>query len=105
MVAHFLSAALVVLGLVVIPIGYKIGWTWVRNQRLRISHASVVHFITAETIVGTICPLTIFENNLRADNLVRPFVGHCVELILYRKLTHEIFIFIYFLCFAWAYFL
>ena len=105
MVAHFLLAAFVASGLLVIPIGYKIGWTWVRNRRLRIFHALVMGFITAETIVGLTCPLTILEHNLRGDRPVRSFVGHWVERILYWELPHEIFIIIYFLCFAWVVFL
>ena len=105
MVAHFLLAAFVVSGLLVIPIGYKIGWTWVRNRRLRISHASLMSFITAETIVGLTCPLTILEHNLRGNSPVRSFIGHWVERVLYWDLPHEIFIILYFLCFAWVVFL
>lgn len=105
MVAHFLLAAFVVSGLLVIPIGYKIGWTWVRNRRLGVSQASLIGFITAETIVGLTCPLTTLEHNLRGDSPVRSFVGHWVERVLYWDLPHEIFINLYFLCFAWVVFL
>ena len=83
MAAHFLLAAFVALGLLVIPFGCKFGWTWVRNRRLRISHASVMGFVTAETIVGLTCPLTILENNLRGDSPKQSFVGHWVQRVLY----------------------
>ena len=105
MVAHFLLAAFVASGLVVIPFGYKFGWAWVRNRRLRISHASIIGFITAETIVGLTCPLTILEHNLRGDIPARSFVGHWIQRVLYWDLPHEIFIALYFLCFAWVIFL
>ena len=105
MVAHFLLAAFVASGLVVIPFGYKFGWTWVRNRRLRISHASVMGFITAETIVGLNCPLTILEHNLRGDSPARSFVGHWIQRVLYWDLPHEIFIALYLMCFAWVIFL
>ena len=105
MVAHFLLAAFVASGLVVIPFGYKFGWAWVRNRRLRISHASIIGFITAETIVGLTCPLTILEYNLRGDIPARSFVGHWIQRVLYWDLPHEIFIALYFLCFAWVIFL
>ena len=103
--AHFLLAAFVALGLVAIPFGYKFGWTWVRNRRLRISHASVMGFITAETIVGLTCPLTILEHNLRGDIPARSFVGHWIKRALYWDLPHEMFIALYFICFSWAIFL
>ena len=52
MIAHFLLAAFVAAGFVAIPIGYKFGWSLAQNRRLRICHASLMGFITAETIVG-----------------------------------------------------
>ena len=102
MAAHFLLAAFVTLGLVVIPLGYKFGWTWVRNRRLRISHASVMGFVTAETVVGLTCPLTILEHNLRGDSLTQSFVSHWVQRVLYWDLPHEVFIGLYFSCFTWV---
>ena len=102
MAAHFLLAAFVALGLLVIPFGYKFGWTWVRNRRLRISHASVMGFVTAETIVGLTCPLTILEHNLRGDSLTQSFVSHWVQRVLYWDLPHEVFIGFYFSCFTWV---
>ena len=105
MVAHFLLAAFVALGLVVIPFGYKFGWTWVRNRRLRISHAAVMGFVTAETIVGLTCPLTILEHNLRGDSPTQSFVGHWIQRILYWDVPHEMFIALYLFCFVWVMFL
>ena len=98
MVAHFLLAAFVALGLVVIPFGYKFGWSWVRNRRLRISHAAVMGFVTAETIVGLTCPLTILEHNLRGDSPTQSFVGYWMQRVLYWDLPHEVFIISYLAC-------
>lgn len=102
MVAHFLLAAFVASGLVVIPFGCKFGWSWVRNRHLRLSHASVMGFIAAETIVGLTCPLTILEYELRGDSSPQSFVGHWIQQILYWDLPHETFIALYSLCFAWV---
>ena len=102
MAAHFLLAAFVALGLIAIPFGYKFGWTWVRNRRLRISHASVMGFVTGETIAGLTCPLTILEHNLRGDILTQSFVGYWIQRVLYWDLPHEVFIGLYFSCFAWV---
>ena len=105
MMAHFLLAAFVALGLVVIPIGYNFGWAWVRNRRLRVCHAAVMGFVTAETIVGLTCPLTILEHNLRGDSLTQSFVGYWMQRVLYWDLPHEAFIALYLFCFVWVTFL
>ena len=100
MAAHFLLAAFVALGLVAIPFGYKFGWAWVRNRRLRISHASVMGFVTAETIVGLTCPLTILENMFRDVDYTSSFVSYWVAQILYWDLPSEVFILLYSSCFG-----
>ena len=105
MIAHFLLAAFVAAGFVAIPIGYKFGWSLAQNRRLRICHASLMGFITAETIVGLACPLTVLEHSLRGDSPPQSFVSYWITRILYWDLPHEIFIAVYFLCFAWVVFL
>ena len=105
MIAHFLLAAFLTAGFVAIPIGYKFRWSWAQNRRLRICHASVMGFITAETILGLTCPLTVLEHSLRGDSPPQSFVGYWIQRILYWDLPHEIFIAAYFLCFAWVVFL
>ena len=105
MIAHFLLAAFMTAGFVAIPIGYKFSWSWAQNRRLRICHASAMGFIMAETIVGLTCPLTVLEHSLRGDSPPQPFVSYWIKRILYWDLPHEIFIALYFLCFAWVIFL
>ena len=105
MIAHFLLAAFMTAGFVAIPIGYKFRWSWAQNRRLRICHASVMGVITAETIVGLTCPLTVLEHSLRGDSPPQSFVGYWIQRILYWDLPHEIFIAVYFLCFTWVIFL
>ena len=105
MIAHFLLAAFITAGFVAIPIGYKFGWSLAQNRRLRICHALVMGFITAETIVGLACPLTILELSLRGDSPTQSFVSYWIQRILYWDLPHEMFIAVYFLFFSWVIFL
>ncbi len=105
MTAHFLLAAFIIAGFVAIPIGYKFSWSLAQNRRLRIWHALVMGFITAETIVGLACPLTILEHSLRGDSPPQSFVSYWIQRVLYWDLPNEIFIAVYFLCFAWVIFL
>ena len=99
---HFLIAAFMAGGFVAIPIGYKKGWSLVQNRRLRSFHTLLMGFIAAETIVGLTCPMTFLENHLRGDSPSQSFVGYWIEKILYWDLSHEIFIGLYVLCFAWV---
>ena len=102
MFAHFMLAAFMVAGFLVIPIGYKFCWSWVQHRYLRICHASIMGFIAVETIVGLTCPLTILEHSLRGNSPPQSFVGHWIQRILYWDLPHEIFIALYFICFVWV---
>ena len=105
MIAHFLLAAFITAGFVAIPIGYKFNWSLAQNRRLRILHALFMGLITAETIVGLACPLTVLEHSLRGDSPPQSFISYWIKRILYWDLPHEIFIAVYFLCFAWVIFL
>ena len=105
MIAHLMLAAAMVAGFLIIPIGYNFGWAWVRNRRLRVCHAAVMGFVTAETIVGVTCPLTVLEHNLRGDSSTQSFVGHWIQQILYWDVPHEVFIGLYLFCFLWVMYL
>ena len=62
---HFCIAAFITLGFFLIPVGYKLGWNWIKNRNLRFLHLFLMGFITVETIVGLTCPLTVLENMFR----------------------------------------
>ncbi len=64
-VFHAAFVAFVVFGMVAIVIGLVLGWAWVRNFWFRTLHLSVIAIVTAQTLAGMMCPLTILENNLR----------------------------------------
>ena len=64
-VVHALFVAFVVLGLVAILIGVPFRWGWVRNIWFRGTHLAAILVVMAESITGTPCPLTVWEDRLR----------------------------------------
>ncbi|GHT11255.1 hypothetical protein FACS1894170_04570 [Planctomycetales bacterium] len=64
-VVHFGYVSFVVLGLLVVLIGGGFGWQFVRNFWFRILHLAMILIVVAESLLGIICPLTVWEYNLR----------------------------------------
>lgn len=65
LVIHFLIAAFNALSLPVIWVGALTGWRFVHNPRFRYTHVGLMAFVLAETVVGQLCPLTVWEGMLR----------------------------------------
>lgn len=55
----------VIFGQVAILIGAWRRWRWVRNVAFRLSHLLLMVFIAAQSWLGQLCPLTIWEMRLR----------------------------------------
>ena len=64
-VIHFAYAASVVLGLALILIGIPLRWRWIRNRWFRLVHLAMIGIVVAEAWAGIVCPLTVWEKNLR----------------------------------------
>ena len=86
LVAHFLLAAFIVLGLPLVWIGAWLGWNWVRKPSFRYAHFAAILVIAAEAMAGVVCPLTRWEDDLRAGADGRSFVGRWVTRLLYYDL-------------------
>ena len=87
LIAHFLFVLFVVGGLPAIWIGAALGWTWVRNRRFRVAHLAAILFVTAESLVGIACPLTVWEDLLRqAEPGQGSFMQRWIGRLLYYSL-------------------
>src|SRR5437660_10908099 len=62
---HALIVLFNVGALPVIWIGYFRKWSFVRNFSFRMVHLLLIAYIAAATVMGAICPLTTWENQLR----------------------------------------
>ena len=95
LVVHFLIAAFIVGGLVLVWIGAACGWRWVRNPWFRYAHLAAIAFVAAEGVLGITCPLTIWEDMLRGHVRPQSFVGRWVHHALYYEAPEWVFTTLY----------
>ncbi len=104
-VLHFCIFLFITLCCLLIPLGYKLKWNWVKIRKLRLLHVIMMGFITIETILGIVCPLTSLEIFLRDENKVGNILNKIIHEIMYWDLPASYFIIIYVLCFLYLIFL
>ena len=96
---HLLFVCFVVSGLVLIFIGKWRHWVWVRNLRFRIAHLLAIAIVVLQSWAGMICPLTIWEMDLRAraggQVYAGSFIAHWIENLLYYRAPEWVFLFLY----------
>ncbi len=66
LIVHALFVLFVVLGLALILAGGVRRWQWVRNPWFRMLHLAAIGVVVLQAWLGRICPLTLWENALRA---------------------------------------
>lgn len=66
-VIHILYVAYVVVGFVLILVGLRRKWMWVRNPWFRCTHLVAILIVVYEMIVKANCPLTTWEMQLRGS--------------------------------------
>ena len=86
LLVHAALAAFVVLVLPLVWVGAWRDWNWTRNRLLRYAHAAAILVVAAEALAGSICPLTRWEDALRAGADGRSFIGRWVARLLYYDL-------------------
>jgi hypothetical protein len=86
---HAAYVAVVVLGFVAILIGWAAGLHWVRNGYFRVVHVAMILLVCCEALVGTTCPLTVWENMLRVkggeSGYSRDFVGYWLDSLIFYQ--------------------
>ncbi len=81
---HALIVAFVVFSLPLTLIGGWRRWQWVQNPWFRFSHLALIVFIVAQTWLGELCPLTIWENDLRgAGGPGESFIGYWLRALIF----------------------
>lgn len=83
LLVHFALAAFIVLGLPLVWLGAWLDWRWTRRPGLRYAHAAAILVVAAEALAGSVCPLTVWEDALRAGGDGRSFVGRWLARLLY----------------------
>ncbi len=96
---HASFVGFVVFGLILVFVGKLSSWSWVRNRRFRIAHLAAIGIVVLQSWFSVICPLTLWEMELRnrAGDVTYPgsFVAHWLETLLYYRAPEWVFILLY----------
>jgi len=99
LVSHGLFVLFIVVGLFLIYLGKWLSWQWVRNPWFRITHLLGIAVVVLQSWFGMICPLTIWEMQLRskAGEVVYSgsFVANWVGELLYFQAPPWVFVVCY----------
>ena len=96
LVIHAAIVAFVVVGQILFMTGGVRGWQWVRNLWIRLIHLGTIGYVTVQAWLGELCPLTVWEHELRrADGqsvTEVSFVEYWVGQLLYYDLPGWVFV-------------
>ena len=99
LVIHFAFVVFVVFGLMLTLVGLLARWSWIRNRKFRFSHLAAVGFVILQAWLGQLCPLTIWENELRLragqSSYTETFVEHWLHDILFYQAEPWVFTTVY----------
>ena len=86
LIVHALFVAFVVVGLLLIIVGGFRNWGWVRGFRFRILHLAAIGLVVLQAWMGAICPLTLWEMQLRELGGDLTYSGGFIAYWLHRLL-------------------
>jgi hypothetical protein len=104
LMVHFMFVGFVVVGFLMIWVGYFLNWQWVRNFYFRVSHLAAIGVVVLESVIGKMCPLTLWEHQLRLRAgegrfYEETFMQHWLHRILFLQLSEGAFLVLYVLFF------
>ena len=82
-VVHLLIVLFVLTGVPLVFLGAARHWAWIRNWRWRLLHLIAIAVIASESILGIDCPLTVWEDRLRGEQLSTGFIERWVDRVLF----------------------
>jgi len=96
---HLAYVLTVLIGLVLILVGWLARWQWIRRFWLRIIHLLMIAVVAFQAWVGVVCPLTHLENYFRKlagqTGYSGTFIGHLLESLLYYEAPPWVFVLAY----------
>ncbi len=99
LIIHFAIVVFVVFGFMLIVTGLLARWSWVHNSIFRMAHLAAVGLVVLQAWLGQLCPLTIWENELRRragqSGYSETFVEHWLHDILFYQAEPWVFTTIY----------
>src|SRR5262249_54037495 len=81
---HVGWVAFVGFGLLLILLGWALGWKWVGNRWFRTIHLGMISIVIVRALVWSECPLTTWERSLRQLAGQVDFQGSQIGYFLHR---------------------
>ena len=82
-----------------ILLGLLAGWSWVHNRKFRLTHLAAIGVVVLQAWLGQLCPLTVWENELRRragqSGYEETFVEHWLHKVLFFQAEPWVFTMIY----------
>lgn len=86
---HFGIVLFVILGLPVIFLGNRFGWSWVNSLWWRLAHLAAIVVVILQAWLGQYCALTEIESTLRKragqTGYERSFIEYWVQTVLFYE--------------------
>jgi hypothetical protein len=82
-VVHLLIVMFIIGGLPLVYIGVALHWAWVRRWPWRLVHLAAILFVAGESLFGVPCPLTVWEDTLRAQHAAGGFIERWVHRLIF----------------------
>ncbi len=99
LIIHVLFVVFIVLGLILIFVGKFLSWQWVRNPWFRGAHLLGIGIVVLQSWFGVICPLTIWEMDLRlksgGTSYEGSFMTYWLNELLYYQAPSWVFVVCY----------
>ncbi len=98
-VTHALIVLFIVGGQALIMAGWGWGWAWTRGRGFRFAHLAAIGFVVAQQWLGAICPLTLWESELRQkagkEGFEAGFIEYWLDALLYYSAPPWVFTAVY----------
>jgi len=89
LLVHFAIVLFVVLGLPVVLLGNRFGWSWVNSLWWRLAHLAAIGVVIVQAWLGQHCALTEIESTLREragqTGYERSFIEYWVQTVLFYE--------------------
>ena len=98
-VTHAVIVLFVVGGQALILAGWRLAWRWPRNMPFRVMHLAAIGFVVVQQWLGEMCPLTVWEGELRrqagAEGYQAGFIADWLDRLLYYSAPSWVFTTVY----------
>ena len=105
LIFHLGIVAFNIFGLIVVPIGARRHWRFVRGFTWRFAHLLSLGVVALQAALGRACFLTIWENDLMTGGTGAappPMIAHYLDSVLYWPLPLWVFAILYILVLIYA---